>query len=170
MSQKNKLHLGCGKKPKSDYVNHDMIDYEWVDVIHNLDVFPWVFEDNQFEEVYANSVIEHVEDLLSSFGQLHRIIKPGGVFKGEVPWYNYGGAFGDPTHKQFFTPVTFLYLLEESEYNYTGTTGAWEIINLEYTPTKYGKFVPFKKTLLPKIGGILGNFVHKIKFELRPVK
>ncbi len=147
-----------------------MIDYLGVDVRHDLDNYPWPFEDNQFEEVYANSVIEHIEDLLSCFGELHRILKPNGIFKGGVSWYNYGGAFGDPTHKQFFTKTTFDYLTGKSEYSYIETTGVWEIVKLEFTPTKYGKFVPFKQKLLPRIGGVLGNIVHKINFELRVIK
>jgi ubiquinone/menaquinone biosynthesis C-methylase UbiE len=170
MTKKKRLQLGCGKKPLTDYINHDLVNYEWVDVKHNLDIYPWPFEDNQFEEVYANSVIEHVEDLLACFGELHRILKPNGIFKGGVPWYNYGGAFGDPTHKQFFTKTTFDYLKSTSEYSYTETTGVWEINKLEFTPTKYGRIFPFKQKLLPKIGGVLGNIVHKINFELKVIK
>jgi len=40
---------------------------------------------------------------------LYRILKPGGVLKITVPYYNSKGTFQDPTHKRFFTEETFLY-------------------------------------------------------------
>ena len=125
--------------------------------------------DNQFE-VYANSVLEHLSDLIRSFAEIHRILNAGGILKGGVPWYNYVGAFGDPTHKQFFTKTTFQYLTKESRYSYAHKTGLWEIMKLEVTPTRWGKIIPFKKKLLAFVGGFVGNIVHKINFELKVIK
>jgi len=168
--EKAKLQIGCGKKPMAGYVNLDVIKYPWVDVVHDLDRFPWPFRDSQFEEVYANSVLEHLDDLLRSMGEIHRILRPGGVLRGGVPWYNYAGAFGDPTHKHFFNLSTFQYFTGKGHYSYTEKTGIWRIVKLEVTPTRYGSLVPFKKKLLPFLGGFVGNLAHKINFELEAVK
>ena len=164
----SKLHIGCGRVRKYGYVNLDIMDGPGVDVKHDLDVYPWPFETNQFDEIFANSVLEHIGDLLPCFGEMHRILKPGGVLKGGVPFYNYRGAFGDPTHKQFFTKSTFNYLKKDSRYNYVNQTGEWEIIKLDFTPTIYGKIIPRK--ILHFLGGFIGNLVHKIEFELKVVK
>jgi SAM-dependent methyltransferase len=164
------LQLGCGKKPLAGFVNLDLEQHAWVDVVHDMDKYPWPFEDNRFEMVYANSVLEHITDLIHCFSEIHRILMPDGILKGGVPWYNYGGAFGDPTHKQFFTKTTFQYLTKGSQYSYCHKTGIWEIVKLEVTPTRWGKVIPFKNKLLSFIGGFVGNIVHKINFELKAVK
>ena len=170
MNNKPKLQLGCGKKPLAEYINLDIEQYAWVDVVHDLDKYPWPFEDNRFEEIFANSVLEHIGDLIKCFGEMHRILKPGGILRGGVPWYNYAGAFGDPTHKHFFTKTTFHYLTKESAYSYSEKTGVWKIRKLEVTPTRYGRVIPYKKKLLSFLGCFIGNLVHKIEFELMTVK
>lgn len=165
-----KLQLGCGTNPLKGYINLDVERYGWIDIVHDLDRYPWPFEDNQFEEIYANSVLEHISDLIRCFGEAHRILKPGGILKGGVPWYNYEGAAGDPTHKHFFTKTTFLYLTANRRYSYCHKTGVWEIVKLEVTPTRWGKLIPFNKKALAFAGGFIGNLVHKIHFELKAVK
>ena len=161
-----KLQLGCGKIPLNGYINLDIIKYPWVDVVCDLNKFPWPFSDSQFEEVYANSVLEHLDDTLRTMGEIHRILKPNGIFRGGVPWYNYAGAFGDPTHKQFFNFTTFRLFTGKGKYSYTDKTGIWKIKKLEVIPTSYGRLIPFKKKLLPFLGGFVGNLVRKIVFEL----
>ena len=165
-----KLQLGCGNKPLAGYINLDIERHPWAEIVHDLDEYPWPFDDSVFEEVFANSVLEHVADLIKCFAEIHRILKPGGILKGGVPWYNYVGAFGDPTHKHFFTKTTFQYLTKESRYSYSHKTGLWEIVKLEVTPTRWGKIVPFKKKLLAFVGGFVGNIVHKVNFELKVLK
>jgi SAM-dependent methyltransferase len=45
------------------------------------------FEANVFDVVWAKSVIEHVQDVKSAFGEIYRVLKPGGVF-----WFNAASA------------------------------------------------------------------------------
>ena len=39
-----KLHLGCGKVIKKGFINLDSVKLKGVDVVHNLDVYPWPFK------------------------------------------------------------------------------------------------------------------------------
>lgn len=105
--KKTKLHLGCGHVIKEGWLNHDMVALAGVDVVHDLRQFPWPFDDVQFEEIFADNVLEHLPDTIRAMEEIHRITRPGGkVFLG-VPFWNSLEAVGDPTHKRFFTEETF---------------------------------------------------------------
>jgi predicted SAM-dependent methyltransferase len=56
-----KLNIGCGKKILEGYVNLDKIKLPGVDVVQDLNKYPWEFQDNTFDEIYADNVMEHLE-------------------------------------------------------------------------------------------------------------
>ena len=58
-----KLNLGAGKNILKGFINLDIVDLEGVDVCHNLDKFPYPFEDNLFQFIFANNILEHLEDV-----------------------------------------------------------------------------------------------------------
>ena len=47
-----KLNLGCGRDIREGYVNLDKAGLDGVDVVHDLNVFPYPFEDNEFDEIH----------------------------------------------------------------------------------------------------------------------
>jgi len=104
---KEKINLGCGKEILKEYVNLDMIKLEGVDVIHNLDKFPYPFSDNQFIEIHMKSIMEHLENVEKTLEELWRISKPNAIIIIKVPHFASLGAFVDPTHKRFFTYYCF---------------------------------------------------------------
>ena len=77
-----------------------------VDIIHNLESFPYPFEDSIFDEILCQDVLEHVE-YIDVLRELHRILKPGGIIKIRVPHYSSFRNFVDPTHKKRFSIKTF---------------------------------------------------------------
>lgn len=78
-----------------------------VDVVHDLRIFPWPFAEEQFDEVYADNVLEHLPDTVKTMEEIYRITKPGaGIFIG-VPYWNSFEAWGDPTHVKLFSEEIF---------------------------------------------------------------
>ena len=65
-----KLHLGCGTVIKQGWINHDLVPLPGVDVVHDLRVFPWPFENGKFDEVYMKDVLEHLPDTLRTMEEL----------------------------------------------------------------------------------------------------
>lgn len=49
--KKKKLNLGCGKDIKKEYVNLDIRKFPGVDIIHDLNKFPYPFKDDSFDEI-----------------------------------------------------------------------------------------------------------------------
>lgn len=43
------------------------------------------FDDGRFDVVFADNVMEHLDSPLQVFREIHRVLKPGGVFLGKTP-------------------------------------------------------------------------------------
>ncbi len=112
-----KLNLWCGKDILPGYIHMDLLDLPWVDVQHDLEVFPYPFEDNTFDEIYCSHVLEHVSDLTKTMQELIRISKNGGVIKVKVPYFANPNGRSDPTHHRLFTSNTFNYYKKDCFYN-----------------------------------------------------
>lgn len=125
------LEIGCwNKKIHANSTSLDCVKLSWIDVVHNLDIFPYPFQNEEFDEIYAYMVLEHVSDFMATMKELHRILKKWGILKIKVPYYFSTGAFSDPTHKTFFTEETFDFFTEKHSLNYY-TDVRFEIINKE---------------------------------------
>jgi SAM-dependent methyltransferase len=81
------------------------------------------FEDAGFDAVVAGELLEHLQFPDALVGEIHRVLRPGGVFVGSVP-----NAFriqsrlrflggrppeDDPTHLRMFSPTALRELLAD---------------------------------------------------------
>jgi predicted SAM-dependent methyltransferase len=75
----NKLYLGAGRKRLDGYVHVDIAACEGIDVVHDLDVTPWPWEDNSAEAIVAEDLVEHLELTLIQFcNEAWRVVAQGG--------------------------------------------------------------------------------------------
>ncbi len=104
-----KLNIGCGLDFLPNCINSDRVQIKnRVDVVHDLNVFPWPWESNTFDEVIAKSVLEHlVPDLVQTLDEIHRILKPGGLVTLKLPHWRSDIAWQDPTHRWKFSLKSF---------------------------------------------------------------
>ncbi len=80
------LHIG-GKKAKDGWLNLNIQTGPHVDAVGSC-VDLGQFAAGSFEQVYASHVIEHLgykAELPAAFGEIHRVLKPGGAFFVSVP-------------------------------------------------------------------------------------
>lgn len=101
------LNLGAGNRPiladaGRTVVNHDRTaHHDYISSVHDLNVLPWPWEDNQFTEICARAVFEHLQhNLYISMDECWRILAPGGVCEVKVPVWNHPVTFTDATHIQ----------------------------------------------------------------------
>ncbi len=116
------LVLGCGKKerpgkPGDTIVTVDINESVGADVVHNLDVYPWPFQDNEFDVVHLDNVLEHLSDIISAMKEIHRISKNNATITIIVPYFRSKWACVDPTHKHFFTADTLSYFVKGHTYH-----------------------------------------------------
>lgn len=105
--EKKVLDLGCGNKKRPEAIGIDFNSRTAADIVHDLNVFPYPLEDSSFDEIYLDNSLEHLDNVIQVMEEVYRICKPGGLVKIIVPYFRSIWAFGDPTHKQFFTIRSF---------------------------------------------------------------
>ncbi|MDD8018995.1 MAG: methyltransferase domain-containing protein [Bacteroidota bacterium] len=120
----NILDLGCGRRKRSGAIGIDSNPRSDADVFHDLNQFPYPFSDGKFDEVYADNILEHLDDVIKVMTELHRITKSNGTIFVTVPFYPHRNANTDPTHKHWFGVHSFDYFVEgtdHGEFRYTAT-------------------------------------------------
>lgn len=137
-----KLNLGCGKRhmPREyGWVNVDRSSKVGADEVVDIFQYPWHWDANTVDAVYASHIIEHIphepkmnplvevnsvmrarwqeiEDYdgwYCFFGELWRVCKPNARIQIVAPFGFTYGAFQDPTHTRFLVPQSFAYLTAE---------------------------------------------------------
>lgn len=146
------LQLGSGNKYCVDAVNVDLIASTNPDIVHNLENFPWPLPSNQFKEVRAFDVVEHLNDIVKTLEEIHRVCVNGAVVKITVPHFSCVNAFTDPTHKHYFSSASFNYFTGDNEFGF-------------YTKCRFIKKsanIIFQQTLTNKIICRLANYYPSI--------
>ncbi len=106
MTNELKLNLGCGQKLLSGYVNVDKFGQP--DLVWDLEVLPWPWEDNSVDEIILHHVLEHLGETTKSFleimKELYRVCKPNAKVYITVPHPRHDDFLNDPTHVRAITP------------------------------------------------------------------
>jgi predicted SAM-dependent methyltransferase len=58
------LDLGCGNKKRPGAIGVDGNSRTVADVIHDLNAFPYPFPESNFDEIYLDNVLEHLDNVL----------------------------------------------------------------------------------------------------------
>jgi predicted SAM-dependent methyltransferase len=164
MENEIRIDLACGDRKKEGFVGVDIAETDSVDIIHDLNVYPWPFEDNSVDEVNCSHYIEHIphltvqsalkqsnsfdefkilllndkDGLIKFFNELYRILKPEGKAKLIAPYYTSERAYGDATHQRNIADSTCWYLnkdwVEKNKLKHYGLNCNFEV-TLSYVIT-----------------------------------
>jgi SAM-dependent methyltransferase len=85
-----KLNIGCGLETPEGFHNIDILPGPDVHTVMDVDHEPFPFESGTITAVLASHVIEHIAHVERLFGEVHRVLKVGGIFEIYVPYGNYG--------------------------------------------------------------------------------
>jgi SAM-dependent methyltransferase len=99
-----KLDVGCGTKLEEDFVGLDQRPFPGVEHVFDLNGGdPWPFADDTFEYIRAKHIIEHIDDTIRFFAEVHRVCSDGAILHIETPHYSNRDSWLDPTHVRHFS-------------------------------------------------------------------
>ena len=94
------LAIGSGKiEKRENVVRLDISSETGADVIWDLNVIPYPFNNDVFDTIECFDVIEHVDNIPRVMQECSRILKPNGVLQITTPHYSSANSYIDPTHK-----------------------------------------------------------------------
>lgn len=154
------LHLGCGEKKVPGSIGVDINSHSAADVIHDLNRFPYPFPANTFNQIIAENIIEHLDDLVKVMEEIYRIAKNRAKIYITTGHFSSVDSFTDPTHKHFFTSRTFDYFIPGTDlYKYRYSHARYKKCRVWVGPD--GNIHPLLKLLLTFINQ------HVVYYEKR---
>ena len=139
-----KLNLGCGKRIKKGWINVDIAKIDGIDIVHDLNKFPYPFNDCSVDYILLDNVLEHLDNPLAVMNECYRILKNGGKIKINVPHFKYRAAFTDPEHKHFFTEDTFKHFANPQKTKHFRYNFRYKIVTLTLYNSLFPK-VPIRR-------------------------
>jgi len=170
MAKTKKLNFGCGKiiKPKEEgWINVDIQKAEGIDKSFDFDKFPYPFKDNTFDYVFADNVLEHLEKPKKGVEELYRISKKYATIEIIVPYYKSKWAWGDLTHKNFFSEISIKELFKEKGYMYNKDK-KFEIVGIKMKPSIPFRYFP--DIIRKFLKSYLDNIYSEVRIKARVKK
>ena len=105
------LDIGCGENKQPNFTGMDKRDLPGVDIVHDLEEFPYPIKDSDCLTITGSHIIEHIKPwlMIDFMNELWRIMKVDGQLALSAP---YGWSYGyiqDPTHCNPCNEATFDY-------------------------------------------------------------
>lgn len=104
-----KIDFACGERKKEGFIGVDQLPHPDVDIVWDLNNYPYPFEDESVDEIYCSQFIEHVDDLVKFMGELYRVMKHGATGIIIAPYWSHINTWRDPTHKRGIADTTLYF-------------------------------------------------------------
>lgn len=121
----SQVDVGCGGNKQGE--NWFGIDYRklpGVDLVQDLEKFPWKIPSESFNTALCSHVVEHINPshgiFISFMNEIWRILKPGSDLLISAPYATSVGMFRDPTHCNFVNEETWSYFDPNDQFYHGG--------------------------------------------------
>ena len=105
------LDVGCGENKQPGFVGMDLRKLKGVDIVHDVESFPWPLGDGGCITVLASHLIEHIKPWFSIpfMDECWRVLEVNGTLVLSTPYPGSRGFWQDPTHCNGWNEATFQY-------------------------------------------------------------
>ena len=145
------LDIGCGENKQRGFVGLDRRKLKGVDIVHDLEAFPYPLPDESCICIIGSHIVEHIKPwlMIDFMNELWRILKVGQQLALALPYAGSPGYWQDPTNCngcnqatwQYFDPKFTLYNIYkpkpwEIEINAWQVTGNMEVVMRKITESE----------------------------------
>ena len=144
------LDIGCGASKSPGWIGMDKRALPGVDLVHDLEVFPYPLPDECAHIILASHILEHIKPWLQLevMDELWRIMKPDGQLCIALPYAGSPGYYQDPTHccpwneatPEYYDPDCMLYHVYQPK--------PWKIIQNDWVMTGNMEIRLMKRTVV----------------------
>jgi hypothetical protein len=162
MDKKMKLNVGSGKDYREGWINLDFYnDVNKMDVKHDLENYPYPFQENYFDEIELKMILEHMSNPIKCLHEIIRIAKNECKVTIIVPHATAYSNFTAFDHRANFTESSFDELILKE-----AGLGALKLKKVEFIYfNKWKRYIPFKGVLKIFLNGIYDDL--KFEFEVK---
>lgn len=140
-----RLDIGGGDNPNPGFVNIDILPLSKVDIVWDIETFPWPLPDECVLTATASHVLEHINPhkgiFIAVMDEIWRVLKPGAQFAFVSPHASSPGFAQDPTHCNMINETTMHYFDPDPENRNIGQSlyafyrpKPWKIVRQYWNP------------------------------------
>jgi SAM-dependent methyltransferase len=106
-----KLDVGCGEGKQPNFLGMDIRQLPGVDIVHDIEQFPWPLSDGSCRLIVCSHVVEHIKPWfsISFMNECWRLLEEYGELAISTPYPGSRGYWQDPTHCNGWSEATFQY-------------------------------------------------------------
>jgi len=128
------VDLGCGETKQHGWIGMDKRALPEVDVVHDLEIFPWPLEDDSCTMLKASHLVEHIKPWLQIdfMNECWRVLEEGGILIISTPYGHSYRFVQDPTHCSPWNESTPEYFDPRFPFYYVYKPKPWEILKGQF--------------------------------------
>lgn len=134
-----RLDLGCGEnKQGPDWIGMDIRPLPGVDIVWNVEEYPWPLPDGCCLTVLASHLVEHIDPAHGGFlrfmDEVWRVCRVGAQFAISMPYCTSPGFYQDPTHCNPRNEITWAYFTPDHPLWNIYKPSPWTVQTLTWDP------------------------------------
>lgn len=138
------LDVGCGPYKIQGAIGIDHTPLPGVDVVYDLDRSPWPFAANSFDKAICRHSLAHLDSVVRTIEELHRILRPDGILEIVTPHFSSDNAFTDITSRHFFGFRSMDYFCPNRGFKYRYSRAEFELLEVRVSFLQAAVFAPDK--------------------------
>lgn len=130
------LDVGCRDRKQPNFLGLDSVARDGVDIVHDLEKFPYPIESESCLTIKCAHVIEHIKPwlVIPFMDELWRMLLPDGQLAISAPYAGSPGFWQDPTHCTAVTERTFLHFDPDVPLYQQYQPKPWRVEHSAYKP------------------------------------
>lgn len=112
------LDVGCGGSKIVGAIGIDRLKLPGVDIVHNLDEFPWPIMSQSINHIVFCHSISHLSNVTKVIEECERILVDGGIIEIIAPHFSSDNYYTDPTHLFSLGIRSMNYFVKNVEFDY----------------------------------------------------